>query len=86
MHHLAQLVGKQYAFDKGPEFENETARLQTENLYLEQQVEVIIWLAMQGESEEAQTQPSHVASNLLEHDFTATKPLGKLIAPITELA
>ncbi|MCG7346592.1 helix-turn-helix domain-containing protein [Sporosarcina sp. ACRSL] len=41
MHRLAQPVGKQYAFGKGPEFESETARLQAENRYLKQQVEVL---------------------------------------------
>jgi transposase-like protein len=41
LHRLAQPVGKQYAFGKGPEYENETARLQAENRYLKQQVEVL---------------------------------------------
>jgi len=41
MHRLAQPVGKQYAFGKGPGFESETARLQAENRYLKQQVEVL---------------------------------------------
>ena len=41
LHRLAQPIGKQYAFGKGPEFESETARLQAENRYLKQQVEVL---------------------------------------------
>jgi len=41
LHRLAQPVGKQYAFGKGPEYESETARLQAENRYLKQQVEVL---------------------------------------------
>lgn len=41
LHRLAQPVGKQYAFGKGPEYESETARLQAENRFLRQQVEVL---------------------------------------------
>ncbi|MFS0691157.1 IS3 family transposase [Sporosarcina sp. 179-K 8C2 HS] len=40
LHRLAQPVGKQYAFGKGPDYDSETARLQSENRYLKQQVEV----------------------------------------------
>ncbi|MDR4945209.1 IS3 family transposase [Neobacillus cucumis] len=35
-----QPVGKQYTFGKGPEYENETAKLKAENRYLKQQIEV----------------------------------------------
>jgi len=41
LHRLEQPVGKQYTFGKGPEYENETAKLQMENRYLKQQVEVL---------------------------------------------
>lgn len=41
LHRLAQPVGKQYAFGKGPGYESETARFQTENRYLKQQVDVL---------------------------------------------
>ncbi len=41
MHRLHQPVGKQYTFGKGPEYESEEERLQTENRYLKQQVEVL---------------------------------------------
>ena len=41
MHRLKQPVGKQYAFGKGPEYESETAKLQAENRYLKQQIEVL---------------------------------------------
>lgn len=36
-----QPVGKQYTFGKGPEYENETAKLKAENRYLKQQIEVL---------------------------------------------
>ncbi|MBM7651325.1 hypothetical protein [Neobacillus cucumis] len=36
-----QPVGKQYTFGKGPENENETAKLKAENRYLKQQIEVL---------------------------------------------
>lgn len=36
LHRLEQPVGKQYSFGKGPEYENETAKLQVENRYLKQ--------------------------------------------------
>jgi transposase len=41
LHRLEQPVGKQYAFGKGPEYETETAKLQVENRYLKQQIEVL---------------------------------------------
>ena len=41
IHRLEQPVGKQYTFGKGPEYENETAKLQVENRYLKQQIEVL---------------------------------------------
>ncbi|MBD7946423.1 IS3 family transposase [Psychrobacillus sp. Sa2BUA9] len=40
IHRLHQPVGKQYTFGKGPEYDSETARLQAENRFLEQQIEV----------------------------------------------
>ena len=33
--------GKQYTFGKGPEYDSETAKLQAENWYLKQQIEVL---------------------------------------------
>jgi transposase len=36
-----QPVGKQYTYGKGPEFESEMAKLQAENRYLKQQIEVL---------------------------------------------
>ena len=41
MHRLHQPVGKQYSFGKGPECESEEARLQVENRYLKQQIDVL---------------------------------------------
>lgn len=41
MHRLEQPVGKQYTFGKGPEYDSETVKLQMENRYLKQQVEVL---------------------------------------------
>ncbi|WP_277585025.1 IS3 family transposase [Psychrobacillus antarcticus] len=41
IHRLHQPVGKQYTFGKGPEYESETAKLQAENRYLKQQIEVL---------------------------------------------
>ncbi|VDG98058.1 Uncharacterised protein [Lysinibacillus sphaericus] len=41
IHRLAQPVGKQYTFGKGPQYESETAKLQAENRYLKQQIEVL---------------------------------------------
>lgn len=41
LHRLEQPVGKQYAFGKGPEYETEAAKLQAENRYLKQQIEVL---------------------------------------------
>ncbi len=38
---LHQPVGKQYSYGKGPEYDSEEARLQAENLYLKQQIEVL---------------------------------------------
>lgn len=41
LHRLEQPVGKQYTFGKGPEYESETAKLQSENRYLKQQIDVL---------------------------------------------
>ncbi|RNC97274.1 hypothetical protein EC501_16225 [Lysinibacillus halotolerans] len=41
LHRLEQPVGKQYTYGKGPEYENETAKLKAENRYLKQQIEVL---------------------------------------------
>ncbi|RIV09915.1 IS3 family transposase [Priestia flexa] len=41
VHRLEQPVGKQYAYGKGPDFENETAKLKTENRQLKQQIEIL---------------------------------------------
>lgn len=41
IHRLHQPVGKQYTFGKGPEYESEEERLQIENRYLKQQIEVL---------------------------------------------
>lgn len=38
---LNNQLEKQYAFGKGPEYETETAKLQAENRYLKQQIEVL---------------------------------------------
>ncbi len=40
-HRLHQPVGKQYTFGKGPEYGSETAKLQAENRFLKQQIEVL---------------------------------------------
>ncbi|MGE7020266.1 IS3 family transposase, partial [Solibacillus cecembensis] len=34
IHRFEQPVGKQYTFDKGPEYENEQTKLEVENRYL----------------------------------------------------
>jgi transposase len=41
LHRFEQPVGKQYSFGKGPEYKSETEKLQTENRYLKQQIEVL---------------------------------------------
>ena len=41
IHRLAQPVGKQYAFGKGLQYESKTAKLQAENRYLKQQIDVL---------------------------------------------
>lgn len=41
IHRLHQPGGKQYTFGKGPEYDGETAKLQAENRYLKQQIEVL---------------------------------------------
>jgi transposase len=41
LHRLEQPVGKQYSYGKGPEYESEIERLQIENRFLKQQVEVL---------------------------------------------
>lgn len=40
-HRFDQPVGKQYTFNKGPEYENEQTKLEVENRYLKQQIEVL---------------------------------------------
>ena len=40
-HRLEQPVGKQYSYGKGPEYKSEQAKLQAENHYLKQQIEVL---------------------------------------------
>ncbi|WP_375541263.1 IS3 family transposase [Paenibacillus sp. L3-i20] len=41
VHRLEQPVGKQYSFNKGPEFSTELARLEAENRFLKQQIDPI---------------------------------------------
>lgn len=41
IHRFEQPVGKHYTFDKGPEYENEQTKLEVENRYLKQQIEVL---------------------------------------------
>lgn len=41
MHRFEQPVGKQYSYGKGPNDETEIAKLQAENRYLKQQVDVL---------------------------------------------
>lgn len=41
LHRLEQPVGKQHTFGKGPKYECETAKLQAENRFLKQQIEVL---------------------------------------------
>ncbi|MFD1205692.1 MULTISPECIES: hypothetical protein [Sporosarcina] len=41
MYRLQQPVGKQYTYGKGPEYGSETAKLQAENRYLRQQVDIL---------------------------------------------
>ncbi len=41
LHRLEQPVGKQYSYGKGPKYESEIERLQLENRFLKQQVEVL---------------------------------------------
>lgn len=38
VYRLVQPVGKQYSFNKGPEFSTELARLEAENRFLKQQL------------------------------------------------
>lgn len=40
-HRFEQPVGKQYSFGKGPDHVSETSKLQAENRYLKQQIEVL---------------------------------------------
>ena len=40
-HRFDQPVGKQYTFNKGPEYENEQTKLEVENRYLKQQIDVL---------------------------------------------
>ncbi len=41
LHRLEQPVGKQYSFGKGPRYDSELARLEVENRFLKQQIEVL---------------------------------------------
>lgn len=41
LYRLKQPVGKQYSYGKGPEFEMEIEKLQAENRFLKQQIEVL---------------------------------------------
>jgi len=41
IHRFEQPVGKQYTFHKGPEYASEQAKLEAENRYLKQQIEVL---------------------------------------------
>lgn len=41
IHRLSQPVGKQYTFGKGPEYDSEVKRLEEENRFLKQQIEVL---------------------------------------------
>uniref|UniRef100_UPI00403FA517 IS3 family transposase n=1 Tax=Paenibacillus sp. KS-LC4 TaxID=2979727 RepID=UPI00403FA517 len=40
-HRLEQPVGKQYSYGKGPKYDSEAARLETENRFLRQQIELL---------------------------------------------
>ena len=40
-HRFDQPVGKQYTFNKGPEYENEQTKLEVENRYLKQQIDIL---------------------------------------------
>lgn len=41
IHRLSQPVGKQYTFGKGPDFHSDMEKLQVENRFLKQQIEVL---------------------------------------------
>jgi transposase len=41
LHRVEQPVGKQYSFGKRPEHESEIEKLQAENRYLKQQIEIL---------------------------------------------
>ena len=41
LHRLKQPVGKPYSYGKGTEFETKTEKLQAENRFLRQQIEVL---------------------------------------------
>ena len=41
LHRLEQPVGKQYTYGKGPEFTSDVQRLEMENQFLKQQIEVL---------------------------------------------
>lgn len=41
VHRLEQPVGKQYSFNKGPEYATELAKLETENRFLKQQIDLL---------------------------------------------
>ncbi|MFJ7936012.1 IS3 family transposase [Sporosarcina sp. NPDC096371] len=70
LHRLKQPVGKQYTFGKGPEYENETAKLQVENRYLKQQIEGLKKVRRVGE----EVAPKVVIQ--LVEDLKGTIPVG----------
>lgn len=41
MYRFEQPVGKQYSYGKGPEYETEMEKVQAENRYVKQQIEVL---------------------------------------------
>jgi transposase len=41
LHRLKQPVGKQYTFGKGPDFHSDLEKVQAENRFLKQQIEVL---------------------------------------------
>ncbi|WP_225435418.1 IS3 family transposase [Bacillus aerolatus] len=72
MHRFKQPVGKQYSFGKGPEYENETAKLQAENRYLRQQIEGL--KKVQGVGEEVVPETAVELVNELK----TTMPVGEI--------
>ncbi|MGE7920637.1 IS3 family transposase [Viridibacillus sp. NPDC093762] len=49
IHRFEQPVGKQYTFNKGPEYKNKQTKLEVENRYLKQQIEVFKKVRRVGE-------------------------------------